>query len=439
MTRRLRYQVAATLDGFIAGPGGDYDWIVGDPAIDFKALYNEFDTAVMGRKTFVAGQEMGASGTMTGLDVIVFSSTLPPSEKKGLRITNDDPLKVVGDLKKTPGKDIWLFGGGELFRTLLDAGLVDTVEVAVMPVLLGSGVPLLPPGTSAKLELADQKTLPKSGITVLSYGVVRPRKKPSRIPIAYVTAALLTALVGMNVEPVASQAPAPPTRQALADDLVTANRILAHEGVVDGYGHVSVRDPANANRYLLARAGAPALVTSADIVEYDLDSNPVSGSGAGYQERFIHGEVYKVRPDVTAVVHCHCLDVIPFAAANVPLKPMYHMGYFIGEGVPVFDIRTAAGITDMLVSSPSLGQSLARVLGRRSAALMRGHGAVVVADSLHVVVAKAYYLNVNARLQLQAMQLRSNVAALDPDEAKKAVQTYERSWEFWKSRLPIRP
>ena len=234
-----------------------------------------------------------------------------------------------------------------------------------------------------------------------------------------------------------SQTPAAPTRQALADDLVIANRILANEGVVDGYGHVSVRNPANANRYFLARAGAPALVTAADIVEYDLDSNPASGSGAGYMERFIHGEIYKARPDVTAVVHCHCLDVIPFAAANVPLRPMYHMGYFIGEGVPVFDIRTAAGTTDMLVSTPALGQALARTLGGRPAALMRGHGAVVVADSLHVVVAKAYYLNVNARLQAQAIQLRGgSVTYLDPAEAKKAVQTYERSWDFWKSRLP---
>ncbi len=233
------------------------------------------------------------------------------------------------------------------------------------------------------------------------------------------------------------QSPAAPTRQALIDDLVVANRILANEGVVDGYGHVSVRNPADPNRYFLARAGAPALVTSADVVEYDLDSNPTSGSGAGYQERFIHGEIYKARPDVKAVVHCHCLDVIPFAAAKVALRPMYHMGYFIGEGVPMFDIRESAGITDMLVSTPALAQALARVLGARSAALMRGHGAVVAADSLHVVVAKAYYLNVNARLQAEALQLGgSGITALDPEEAKKAVQTYERSWEFWKSRLP---
>ena len=255
---------------------------------------------------------------------------------------------------------------------------------------------------------------------------------------------LRTTLVGLlaAVASLQAQAPAAPSRQTLVDELVTANRILANEGVVDGYGHVSVRNPANASRYFLARAGAPALVTAADVVEYDLDSNPTSGVGnnaaaGGYMERFIHGEIYKARPDVTAVVHCHCLDVIPFAAANVPLKPMYHMGYFIGEGVPVFDIRTAAGTTDMLVSTPALGQSLARVLGRRSAALMRGHGAVVVADSLHVVVAKAYYLNVNARMQLQAIQLHGDgVVGLSPEEAKKAAQSYERSWDAWKSQLP---
>jgi HCOMODA/2-hydroxy-3-carboxy-muconic semialdehyde decarboxylase len=250
------------------------------------------------------------------------------------------------------------------------------------------------------------------------------------LAIILLTLAIASALVR-------SQAPGALSRQALIEELVTANRILANEGVVDGYGHVSVRSPTNANRYFLARAGAPALVTAADIIDYDLDSHPVNGTGAGYMERYIHGEIYKARPDVQAVVHCHCLDVIPFAAANVPLKPMYHMGYFIGEGVPVFDIRTAACTTDMLVSTPALGQALARVLGPRTAALMRGHGAVVAADSLHGVVAKAYYLNVNARMQLQAIQLRGNgVTGLSPEEAKKAVQTYERSWDDWKSKLP---
>jgi ribulose-5-phosphate 4-epimerase/fuculose-1-phosphate aldolase len=248
-----------------------------------------------------------------------------------------------------------------------------------------------------------------------------------------VGAALLSAACAVS-----AQTATAPDRRVLIDELVLANRILSNEGVLDGYGHVSVRSPTNPNHYFLARAGAPALVTAVDVTEYDLDSRSVTDTTAtGYTERFIHGEIYKVRPDVMALVHCHCLDVIPFAAVSVPLRPMYHMGYFIGEGVPVFDIRSVAGITNMLIETPELGRGLAQALGGKSAALMRGHGAVVAAASLHVVVAKAYYLNVNARLQLQAMQLGGGtVTYLDPEEAKRAAQTYERSWDFWKSRLP---
>ena len=168
--RRLRYQVAVSLDGFIAGPNGEYDWIVGDPAIDFGALFKAFDTAVMGRKTFEMMTAQGGDGSMSGLDVVVFSRTVPPSERRGVRITRDDPGKVVAALKAKPGRDIWLFGGGELFRTLLDAGLVDTVEPAVMPVLLGSGIPFMPPGAMTQLVLTDHKALP-SGIVSLAYSV----------------------------------------------------------------------------------------------------------------------------------------------------------------------------------------------------------------------------------------------------------------------------
>ena len=154
------------------------------------------------------------------------------------------------------------------------------------------------------------------------------------------TAATLVALA----LPALAQTPAVPTRQALVNELVTANHILANEGVLDGYGHVSVRSPTDPRRYLLARAGAPGLVTVGDIAEYDLDSQPVTASAAaGYTERFIHGEIYKARPDVMAVVHCHCSEVIPFGSTTVPMRPLYHMGYFIGEGVPVFEIRKSGG------------------------------------------------------------------------------------------------
>jgi dihydrofolate reductase len=180
MPKRLRYQVAASLDGFIADPHGGYDWIVADPTIDFGALFKEFDTAVMGRKTYDIVKAQGGNGAMPGLDVVVFSRTLPSTSSPGVRVVSDDPRKVVADIKAGSGRDVWLFGGGELFRYLLDGGLVDTVEVAVMPVLLGEGIPLLPAGARARLVLSDLKKLP-SGIVVLAYSVKGTKAAAPRI------------------------------------------------------------------------------------------------------------------------------------------------------------------------------------------------------------------------------------------------------------------
>ena len=172
--RRLRYQLATSLDGYIAGPNGEFDWIVMDPDIDFAALYAQFDTAVMGRKTFLATLQQDGSGTMQDLDIVVFSRTLRPADYPSVSVVNSDPAETVRSLKATPGKDIWLFGGGELFRTLLEAGLVDTVEPAVVPVLLGDGIPMLPsPASRAKLSLSNHRLYPKSGIVLLEYTVSR--------------------------------------------------------------------------------------------------------------------------------------------------------------------------------------------------------------------------------------------------------------------------
>ena len=170
----------------------------------------------------------------------------------------------------------------------------------------------------------------------------------------------------------------------MTEDLVAANRILVNEGVLDAYGHVSLRHPANPARYLMGRNLAPALVTAADIVEYDLDSEPVGAPAnfAHFFERFIHGEIYRARPDVNAVVHSHSPAVIPFSVSERPMRPLYHMSSFLYPGVPVFEIRETGGMTDMLIGSRELGAALAKTLGDKNVALMRGHGNVVVANTL---------------------------------------------------------
>ena len=225
----------------------------------------------------------------------------------------------------------------------------------------------------------------------------------------------------------------------LLDDLVAANRILAGHGVLDGFGHVSARHPARPDRYLLSRSLAPGLVTADDIVTFDLDSNPVDGDDRRpYLERFIHGEIYRLRPDVVAVVHSHSPSVIPFAASSVPLRPVYHMGSFLGARAPVFEIRERFGTTDMLVRNPDHGAALAAALGDAPVVLMRGHGFCTVGQSIPVAVFRAIYTETNAGLQQQAIALGGTVTYLDEGEAKLSEATNRsvvaRPWELWKAK-----
>jgi ribulose-5-phosphate 4-epimerase/fuculose-1-phosphate aldolase len=224
------------------------------------------------------------------------------------------------------------------------------------------------------------------------------------------------------------------------DELVTANRILAHENILDAYGHVSMRHPTRPGHYLIARSIAPEFVTAADIVEYDLDSNPVSaGSEQGYIERFIHGEIYKARPDVRAIVHTHSAGLIPFSVSSIPLRPVFHMAAFLVGGVSVWDPATtndpeAAGI---LVRNPALGASLAAALGTKPVVLMRGHGAVMASGNIEAAVRNAIFTEANARMQLAAIQLGGPIKYISPAEAQgmsRGSGDPGRAWDYWKRR-----
>ncbi|MEP7304770.1 MAG: class II aldolase/adducin family protein [Acidobacteriota bacterium] len=225
---------------------------------------------------------------------------------------------------------------------------------------------------------------------------------------------------------------------ALIDDLVAGNHILAQEQILDAFGHISVRHPRGADRFFIARSVAPALVTAADIIEYDLDGNPVDARGrTSYRERFIHGEIYRARSDVNAVVHCHTASLLPFGVTRVPLRPVYHQSSFLAGGVPVFEIREAGGMTDMLIGDAKLGRALAATLAGKPMVLMRGHGAVIVGDSIPTVVGRSIYLDINAKAQVQAMTLGGKITYIDPEEARKyaAPNNYDRAWELWKRQV----
>jgi ribulose-5-phosphate 4-epimerase/fuculose-1-phosphate aldolase len=233
-----------------------------------------------------------------------------------------------------------------------------------------------------------------------------------------------------------------PSYEAALSDVVVANRILALEGVLDGFGHCSVRDPRNRGRYLMSRSLAPALVTADDIVLHDLDNNAMTHPEQKlYYERWIHGEIYKARPDVNAVIHSHSPTVVPFASTKAPLRPLLHNAAFLGFGAPVFEIRNFVPDSDLMISSASLGKALANTLGPiAQVALLRGHGNVVVGPTMEIAVYRAYYTEINARQQLHAMALGPNdVVYMNPAECittDKVMQaSAERPWTLWKRKV----
>lgn len=226
----------------------------------------------------------------------------------------------------------------------------------------------------------------------------------------------------------------------LLDDLVDANLILFNEGIVDAFGHVSVRNPDNPEHYFLSRNMAPGLVTREDIIEFDYDGNVVDGDTRKvYLERYIHGEIFRSRPDVMAIVHSHSPSVVPFSAVKSnPLRPMCHMSGFIGLQAPIFEIRDVAGdATDLLITSPQLGAALSDSLGDNTVVLMRGHGSTVVAPTLKQVVYRAVYVEVNARLQSEASRLGpiEFLSAGETETTQKTIEgQVERPWQLWKMR-----
>ena len=230
------------------------------------------------------------------------------------------------------------------------------------------------------------------------------------------------------------------SRKGLIDDLVSANHILFKEGVVDGFGHVSVRDERDPERFLLSRSIAPATVTARDVMEFGMDGEPLNARGRKpYLERTIHSEIYRARPDVVAVVHSHSPALIPFGITGTSLRPVFHMSGFLGLATPIFEIRETGGpATDMLIRDRKLGAALARTLGAAPFALMRGHGSVAVGATLKQVVYRAIYAEVNARLQSEALRL-GTITYLNDAEAANAARAndgvIDRPWGLWKARV----
>ena len=231
----------------------------------------------------------------------------------------------------------------------------------------------------------------------------------------------------------------PAADPALVEKLAMANRILFDQGVVDGFGHISVRHDQSPDHFLLSCNRAPGLVRPVDILSYDLNGDlAVPSDKRSYLERFIHSEIYRVRPDVASVVHSHSPSVIPFGVTGQRLRPVFHMSGFLGSGSSLFEIRDASGNTDMLIRDSGLGRALAQSLGQHNCVLMRGHGSTTVAPSIELAVYRAIYAEVNAKLQLQAAAL-GPINFLTEEEAALAAATTEgqvvRAWDLWCGRL----
>jgi ribulose-5-phosphate 4-epimerase/fuculose-1-phosphate aldolase len=227
-------------------------------------------------------------------------------------------------------------------------------------------------------------------------------------------------------------------------ELALANRIIAQEGVLDGFGHVSMRHPRDPSRYLLARSRSPELIEPSDIYEFDFESEPIAAAGVTlYGERVIHGCIYQARPDVHAVCHHHSHAMLPFCVTGIALEPVFHMGAVLGTAVPFWDSRDDFGDTNMLVIKPEEGRSLARALGAHWMVLMRRHGATIVGTSLRELVFRTVYSHANAEIQLRSMML-GRIGPLSRGEIEQGgpyqvqPRPMARAWEYWTTRLAKR-
>jgi HCOMODA/2-hydroxy-3-carboxy-muconic semialdehyde decarboxylase len=223
------------------------------------------------------------------------------------------------------------------------------------------------------------------------------------------------------------------------EDLISANRILYDQGVLDAYGHVSARDPDDPNRFWLSRSMPPALVSPEDLLEFDIGGEPIAAGGRKvFFERYIHSEVYRSRRDVMAVLHCHSPGLIPFCNSATALRPMTQPAGFLGAGAPVFELREVDDGADMLIRTPAQGRALAQALGRSAVVLIRGHGAVIVGNSIRQAVWRGIYSEMNAKQQLEAARL-GPIRFLSPEEAEHAAKTVPndpaRTWTLWKHRV----